>query len=225
MVHYLLILFSSITVIAEADRTFEIQSAVSEYYASFLDGNVCSWEIEFKRCPEVVADDFKIVCLRGENGRTIPRGARLCWLEAVIDGKEKSLPVTLNVKTQEMAPIARCNIPSRTELNDSMIVWKSASTEHIGSTELPDPESLHQYWTKVRIPYGCIVTMPRLEPVPIVRIGQELPLVTRIGDIEVKTKAKALEDAGVGESITVINTVNGKRLKGIVEQNGIVRVE
>ncbi|MCF7809413.1 flagellar basal body P-ring formation chaperone FlgA [bacterium] len=225
MIQYLLILLTSITAIAESDRAGEIQLAVGEYYASFLNGKVCSWEIEFKRCPEISAADFEIVGLRGEDGYSIPRGARLCWLDAVIDGKEKSLPVTLNVKTREMVPIAMYDIPSRTELIDSLIVWKSVLTEQIGATELPDPENLYQYWTKVSIPLGCVITMPRLEPVPIIKVGQELPLVTRIGVVEIKTKAKALEDAGVGESITVINTVNGKRLKGIVEQNGIVRVE
>ena len=60
---------------------------------------------------------------------------------------------------------------------------------------------------------------------PTVKIGQKLSLITRIGLVEIKTKAKALGDAVEGESITVINTVNGKRLRGVVEPNGTVRVE
>ncbi len=57
------------------------------------------------------------------------------------------------------------------------------------------------------------------------RIGQELSLITRIGVVEIKTKAKALGDAVEGESIKVISTVNGKRLRGVVERDGTVRVE
>jgi len=226
MIQYLLILLITITAAnAQSNRTDEIQSAVREYYASFLDGNVCSWEIGFKRCPEVFAADFEIVKLRGEDGYAIPRGTRLCWIDAIIDGKNKSIPVTLSINTREMVPIAGCDIASRTQLNDSLVEWKSASTDRIGSTNLPNPEELKQYWTKVRIPYGSVITMPRIEPVPTVKIGQKLSLITRIGMVEIKTEAKALGDADEGESITVISIVNGKRLRGIVEQNGTVRVE
>ncbi len=214
-----------ITLIGTPDRSHEIQSYVKAYYDSLLTGKVVSYEITMKRCPRMAADRFRIEGIRGDDNSAIPRGTRLCWVDVSANGKMKAVPVTLMIKTFERLPVARCDIQPRTVLSDSLIEWRVMASDNLGATRFPTADEIDGLWTKVRITAGRVLTMPRLAPVPSVEIGKELTLVVRNGLVEVKTRGRALEDGYTGQKINVMIKANRKKLKGMVEADGLVIVE
>ena len=213
------------TLVSATDRSHEIQSYVKAYYDSLLTGKVVSYEITMKRCPRVSTDRFRIIGIHGDENDTIPRGTRLCWVDVSANGKVKTIPVTLMIKTVERLPIARCDIPPRTALSDSLIEWRVMALDNLGAARILTEHEIDGLWTKVRITAGSVLTMPRLAPVPSVEIGEELTLVVRNGLVEVKTRGRALEDGYTGQIISVMIKENKKKLKGMVKADGKVVVE
>lgn len=140
MLFSLLMLVSTFNAVA-IDRTEEIQTAVRDYYKPLLIERVISYEIDIKRCPNVNAARFDITGIRGETGISMPRGNRLCWVDAVADGRVRALPVTLTVRTRELLPVARCDIPPRTVLNDSLVEWRELSADRPRCDKLPFQET------------------------------------------------------------------------------------
>ena len=223
-IHLLLILLMVSTVFADDASSRRIQKSVKDYYASMLTGKVIEWEICFKRCPTVNPGQFTVLRVRGEDGSNIPRGSRLCWVDVKIDEKTKSLPVTVLIHTKERLPVARCDIPSRTVLNDSLIQWIEMDADKLGATRFPDTEQLRDLWSKVYISAGSLVSLPRVSSIPAVKIGEELTLITRKGLVEVVTTGKALQDGIPGQKVNVQYSDNGMKLKGIVQTDGSVIV-
>jgi len=203
----------------------DLEAAIDNYYSSILTGKVIGWEIEFKRYPELDERNYQITCIRGEDEMSIPRGTRLCWVDMVVDGRSKSLPVTLRIDTVEEVPLAREDIPPRTALDDSLIVWKAMKSNELGSTIFPSRRDINSQWSKVRISMGNVISTPRIEPIPQVAIGDDVVLISRCGTVEVKTEGKALGDGYIGDKIRVENGFNGKRLRGIVEDKGVILVK
>lgn len=64
-----------------------------------------------------------------------------------------------------------------------------------------------------------------VEMIPLVRRGQKVLLVVSIGGITVSAHGTSQGDGVRGEEITVKNDRSGKRLSGIVVNEGVVRVE
>ncbi len=213
--------FNAVTI----DRTEEIQTAVRDYYKPLLVEQVISYDIDIKRCPNVNAARFEITGIRGETGISLPRGNRLCWVDAVADGRVRALPVTLTVRTRELLPVARCDIPSRTVLNDSLVEWRELSADRLGATSFPSRKQAEGLWTKVRISAGTVLTMMRLQPIPAVVVGQRLPIIARKGAVEIVMYGRALKDGFSGEEIRVVNNETGKRYRGILDKNGAVLLE
>ena len=203
----------------------DLEAAIDNYYSSILTGKVIGWEIEFRRYPELDERDYQITCVRGEDEMSIPRGMRLCWVDMIVDGRSKSLPVTLRIDTVEEVPLAREDIPPRTALDDSLVVWKVMKSNELGSTIFPSRNDICSQWSKVRIAKGNVISAPRIESIPQVAIGDDVVLISRCGTVEVKTKGKALGDGYIGEKIRVENGFNGKRLRGIVEDKGVILVK
>ncbi len=204
------------------DIETQVNSAVESYYDSLLVNKAIDWKIFVKRCNIPRGKDIQIINVHGENGNRIPRGSRLCWVNLIVDGKERSIPVTLAVHPREMLPVATAAIPPRTELNEKMIEWRLLDTSTLGAAVIPDLEDLTKLWTKVTIPKGAIIESKRLRTIPAIFIGKEISLISRIGAVEIKAPAKALEDGRIGEKIRIENSLNGKRMYGIVESEETV---
>jgi len=221
----LCLLFLILVAAATPAPAGDLEAAVQDYYGALLTDKVLSWEMEFKRCPELPSGNCRIVGMRGENELSIPRGTRLCWVDVQNEGKTKSMPVTVKITTVEEIPLARIDIPPRTVLTDSLIEWRVMTSTDLGSTSFPARTDVKSLWSRVRIPSGNILTMPRLEPVPAVAMGDEVTLISRSGSVEVKTTGQALEDGYMGDIIKVKSEFNNRKLKGLIEAGRRVVVQ
>lgn len=223
--YILLVLIIVPSSIAGIDQTALIKNSVRDYYSSLLNNRVIEWNLDFRRCPSINSTRFKVLSVRGENEADIPRGNRLCWVDVIIDGREKAIPVTVSIKTREMLPVAKCDIPLRTILTGEMVEWRSQNTDMLRAAKFPKQEQLESFWSKVHISEGAVISLNKVKRIPAVKIGEKISIISRSGLVEIVATGKALEDGIPGEKVRVMYTENKKRLTGIVQSNGSVLVE
>jgi len=198
-----------------ADNRASIEKRVHDYYAGLLEGRVVAYEIDLRRVPELKPAS-RMTGVRGEENGTIPRGSRVCWIEVEESGRERLLPVTLNVKTVERVPVAALPIEPRTALGSGHVRWEERATTSLGAAQIPSADDLSIGWSKVRIAAGSLLTSSKVAPRPAVMIGEEISLVLRSGAIELRTTGRALEDGRIGERVRVRNLESGVRLNARV---------
>ena len=208
---------------AVPDHSAEFSAAAVAHYDSLLTGRAVSWQVEVKRCPAVYGSAVEI--LRVEEGRGIPRGTRLCWVAAMVDGRERRVPVTLMVRPVEWLPVARRDIAARESVGDSLVSWQMRESAKLGAARTPERGAIGNLRARVRIAAGEVLTMSRLEPIPEVTIGGAVTLVHSRGAMEIRMAGRALEDGYPGERILVVNTASSRRLRGTVGVGGLVYVE
>lgn len=75
------------------------------------------------------------------------------------------------------------------------------------------------------LPEGKVILASDLEDIPIIQRGEKILVVTNLGGITVTATATALENGFEGEVISVKNDRSGKRLRGFVLAQGLVRVD
>ena len=209
---------------ASAGSEAAMEQMVRDYYNGVMKGRAESWEIEVRRIPEL-REGLKVVGVRGDNPREVPRGTRICWLELKDGDRMRETPVTLKVKPVEIVPVAMQDIYPRTPITPDMVIWEKRSTESFGAAHIATLEDMDGSWAKVKIPAGSVIVGRRISLKPKVVIGQSVKLVIRIGRVEATAEGKAMEDGHIGERIRVLNLVTNGRLKGRVAENGTVLVE
>jgi flagella basal body P-ring formation protein FlgA len=75
-----------------------------------------------------------------------------------------------------------------------------------------------------RLPAGAPLFARDLESVPAVKRGDTVRLVARVGGVTATTLGKALETAGVGDTLRVENLSSGRSLAGVLREGGVVDV-
>lgn len=75
-----------------------------------------------------------------------------------------------------------------------------------------------------RIAAGAVLAAPAVAPPSVVEAGRDVTLVWRSGQVEITARAVAAGTAAVGERVAV-RTESGRRLWGIAEAPGRVRIE
>ena len=71
---------------------------------------------------------------------------------------------------------------------------------------------------------GAALNERDVESVPLVGRGDAVLLVARVGAVVATVPGKALESAGVGETLRVENGVSGQALTGVLREGGVVDV-
>jgi flagella basal body P-ring formation protein FlgA len=71
---------------------------------------------------------------------------------------------------------------------------------------------------------GDIVTDNHVEKMPVVRRGDAIVLVARVGSMSMSASGEALQDGGIGDRIRVKNSDSGKTVYGHVLEGGAIRV-
>ncbi|MDJ0656520.1 MAG: flagellar basal body P-ring formation chaperone FlgA [Xanthomonadales bacterium] len=72
---------------------------------------------------------------------------------------------------------------------------------------------------------GVVVTPNMVRPPIVVRRGEPVVLLSSAGNLEVRTRGRALADGAMGQRIDVENSRNKKRLHGVVAGRGLVRMD
>ncbi|GAB4263497.1 MAG: hypothetical protein Kow0092_14460 [Deferrisomatales bacterium] len=71
---------------------------------------------------------------------------------------------------------------------------------------------------------GTALTARDLEVVPVIGRGDGVRLVARVGGVVASLPGRALEPAGIGETLRVENLSSGKTVSGVLREGGVVDV-
>ncbi len=72
---------------------------------------------------------------------------------------------------------------------------------------------------------GNAITPKQVKAPVLVRRGEKVTIVAAIGTLKVRGKGKALEDAALGELISVRNSQSKRIIQGVVTRPGVVNVQ
>ena len=78
---------------------------------------------------------------------------------------------------------------------------------------------------KRRLATGAPLTKSMMVKPDIVKRGQHVSIVARVGSMEVRTSGKALAHGAVGDRIRVLNVKSKKKLEGTVTPSGDIKVD
>lgn len=84
------------------------------------------------------------------------------------------------------------------------------------------PEALAGRKLRRPITAGELLKADALEPIPLVRRGQQVTLIARAGGIDVRVAGIALSDAGAGDRLRMQNPASGRTVEGTVQPDGSV---
>lgn len=104
------------------------------------------------------------------------------------------------------------------------IVPEKRDVARIVGAPLTDPAAAVGQVMRRTLPAGSILSGGDLVAQRLVRRGDMVPLVSRIGSLEVRVGGKALADAGQNERVSVENLSSHRVVQGIVSPSGEVLV-
>ncbi len=89
---------------------------------------------------------------------------------------------------------------------------------------LEHPEQLRGRVAKRDLATGQVISPNQLSARRVVRRGNRVTILARVGGILVRVAGKALGDAGIGERVRVENSSSGRRIEATAVAAGIVEV-
>ncbi|MDP8207702.1 MAG: flagellar basal body P-ring formation chaperone FlgA [Candidatus Electryonea clarkiae] len=157
-----------------------------------------------------------------------PRGSTLINLDLRKNGKLiRRLPVSIRVIAFAWVPVAAEEMDSRQALDIGSIEWEKREVTKISIDWMDKPEESNNdiWWSKRKIHKGDILTLDKVEKRPDVVRGDTVTLLSISRGVTVKTGGIALRNGNIGDNIKVENLENGVRLRGTVENQGVVLAE
>lgn len=114
--------------------------------------------------------------------------------------------------------------PRGAQLAAEDLVWTDVPVEQLRNAHVSDPRLALGQALKRSARQGQILYLNMLEAPKLLRRGQSLTLVSRLGGIEVRADGVALVDGAAGDIIAVRNTTSGQKLQGRVLASGQVQI-
>lgn len=133
------------------------------------------------------------------------------------------VPVTVEVEVSVLVlrrPLAR---RSRVELAD--VEPQVRRMPGSASAFINDTSSLQGHRLKRALPVGTALRVEMLVPDVLVRRGQQVTLIAANGPVQIRARGQALSEGAASERVRVQNVSSLKIVEGVVESDGVVRVD
>lgn len=130
------------------------------------------------------------------------------------------LPVDVAADTPVLVtrrPLARGEVPVAGDFDR-----EQRRVPGLASGFVTDPSALGTRKLRRPLSVGQALSLDALEPIPLVRRGQQVTVVARAGGIDVRVAGIALADAGAGDRLRLQNPVSGRTIEGTVQPDGSV---
>ncbi len=139
----------------------------------------------------------------------------------------KEFPVSIRVMPFTWIPVASQVMERHTVLNSENVKWERREVTRLNGSWPESVEELaeNEWWTKRKVQKDEILLNGRIERKPDVAYGDCIELLAVRGSITISTEGTALQDGFTGERIRVENAKSGVRLKGVIQDKGVVLVE
>lgn len=144
------------------------------------------------------------------------------WVDVLVDG-ERAARAWARVEFFRSRPVLVLvrEVSRGDVLSPEDVVVRSGGP---GEGNLTDPLEAVGRRAVRRLPPGAPLSARDLEAVPAVKRGDTVRLVARVGGVTATTLGKALETAGVGDTVRVENLSSGRSLAGVLRDGGVVDV-
>ena len=109
-------------------------------------------------------------------------------------------------------------------ISDSDVVYREIDVTSIRSKALSKEASLEKRTATRRLREGDVLTVGNTEVPPVIRRGEAVVLIVRVGALEVTARGMAKQDGAEGEVITVVNRESNRRVEGRVLGPGRILV-
>ncbi|ACS79075.1 flagellar basal body P-ring formation chaperone FlgA [Maridesulfovibrio salexigens] len=179
---------------------------------------------DFKLPPYLFFKD-SMDSLRVHIPRALEPGSNSFRMEVVsVDGKViRRLAGSLFVDLWKPVPCPVRPINRKELVTPDLITWKSKNMAHLGN----------QVWDgkggpwRVKVPVGTGQPIMRssIEPAPVIARGDKVTLMFRGKNLKLTVPVEALEDAGVGQNITVRNLQSKRKVVATVVNAQTVQVK
>jgi flagella basal body P-ring formation protein FlgA len=94
----------------------------------------------------------------------------------------------------------------------------------LSATPLDRPERVVGQVARRALPAGTVLTVSDLGLAAVIRRGQAVTLVARVGNLEVRASGRALGDGAPGDLLSVENASSRRVVQGVVQADGEVFV-
>jgi len=144
------------------------------------------------------------------------------WVDVLVEG-QRAARAWARVETFRSRPVLVLNRDVRRgDVLDATDV--EVRPGDAGEAALTEPEQAVGRRAVRNLAAGVAVGARDLESVPAVGRGDTVRLVARVGGVVASTLGKALESAGVGDTLRVENLASGRTLAGVLRDGGVVDV-
>jgi len=141
------------------------------------------------------------------------------------DDKPWSLHVPVTVAIYKNVIVTAEPLPRGTILTDSDLKYLKYDVSKLPVGYIEDAEYGVGMELKRRLSGGVPLTTTMMRKPKIVKRGQQVSIIAKAGNIEVRMQGKALAHGAVGERIKVLNLKSKKKLEGTVTPSGDIKVD
>jgi flagella basal body P-ring formation protein FlgA len=139
--------------------------------------------------------------------------------------KPWTLYVSANVGLQRPVVVAIRDLGRRTPIKADDLAMKVMDTTHLLRGHFDDVGQLVGNTLKRTLRRGQVVTPSMLVVTKTVHRGERITILSSIGNIEVRSRGKALRDGNPGDLIPVQNVTSKKKLQARVVSAGLVAID
>lgn len=153
------------------------------------------------------------------------RGPTVVRLELNVDGQlERALTVTVDCRLYGDVVVTNHALRAGSALTAAALAVEERDVTSLNQGCFTSVEDLVGMQARRPIGVGEVVSRTHVEPVPVVRRGDEVALSLETGTMSLVAGGVALQDGGVGQKIRVRNADSGKVLYAEVVDAATVRV-
>jgi flagella basal body P-ring formation protein FlgA len=132
------------------------------------------------------------------------------------------VPVTVEVEVSVL--VLRRALARRARVDLADVEPQVRRLPGSAATFVNDVASLQGHRLKRSLSVGTALTVEMLVPDVLVRRGQQVTLVAANGPVQIRAQGQALTEGGAADRVRVQNVTSLKVVEGVVESDGVVRV-
>jgi flagella basal body P-ring formation protein FlgA len=142
------------------------------------------------------------------------------WLVVNSGGRVQRTILWFKVEGEERVWQALGPLAAKTVARDSQFSRRWVSLDEISPGELAVPSQERRL--TVPMPFGEVLTQRHLERIPDVEFGEDALVISRVGDVEIRSVATAMQTAFIGDTIKLQSKSSRQNFAArVVDRNSV----
>jgi flagella basal body P-ring formation protein FlgA len=133
--------------------------------------------------------------------------------------------VPVNVEVEAPVLVLRRPLARRAPIAALDVELQTRRLPGLASNFLSDVSSIQGRRLRRALPAGAPLTFDALDRAVLVQRGQQVTLLASNGAVEIRALGQALSEGGAYDRVRVQNSSSRKIVEGVVDENGVVRVD